>query len=106
MPTPSADRTAAPNRRSATGGRWYRRVERLLLLIALVTLGAFMYTTAEAFLYQALENRALDAILANPRPRPDSSLSPVPSAGLEIGTAIAVSRPAPGSILGRIEIPR
>ena len=96
MSPPSADRRFNTDRVAASASPWYRGVERLLMLLAFVALGAYGYTTAEAFVYQAFENRALDAILAHPRPRNDAGAS-VPSAKVS---------PAPGSTLGRIEIPR
>jgi sortase A len=79
---PHADR---PRRRG------WRALERLLLVIGLVSLGYFAYVVTESYLYQALENRELDAILASAPP-----------------PAVQVSRPrpAPGSMIGRIEIPR
>jgi sortase A len=69
-------------------------VERALLLVAVVSLGYFGYVSIEAHLYQAYENRELDAILASAPPRPASS-----------GGATR-RRPAAGSAIGRIEIPR
>ena len=71
-------------------GVW-RMLERLLLVIGLASLGYFSYVVVESHLYQALENRELDEILASvpahvaPTPRP---------------------HPVPGSAIGRIEIPR
>lgn len=73
-------------------GRLWRALERLLLVIGLVSLGYFAYVVAESRLYQALENRELDAILAS-----------APSAPV---THVPRPRPAPGSMIGRIEIPR
>ena len=73
-------------------GRLWRTLERLLLVIGLVSLGYFAYVVAESRLYQALENRELDAILASAPPAPANHV-PRP-------------RPAPGSMIGRIEIPR
>ena len=64
----------------------------LLLVIGLVSLGYFAYVVAESRLYQALENRELDAILASAPPAREQHV-PRP-------------RPAPGSMIGRIEIPR
>jgi sortase A len=73
-------------------GLW-RALERIFLVVGLVSLGYFAYVVAESHLYQALENRELDAILA-------SAPAPAPT--------VRVPRPAParGSMIGRIEIPR
>jgi sortase A len=73
-------------------GRLWRTLERLLLVIGLVSLGYFAYVVAESRLYQALENRELDAILASAPPAPANH--------------VQRPRPAPGSMIGRIEIPR
>ena len=70
--------------------RW-RALERLLLLIGVVSLGYFAYVVTESYLYQALENRELDAILAG---------APEPA------VHVPRPRPAAGSMIGRIEIPR
>ena len=48
--------------------RLWRALERVLLVIGLVSLGYFAYVVAESHLYQALENRELDAILASAPP--------------------------------------
>jgi sortase A len=71
--------------------RLWRALERMLLVFGLVSLGYFGYVVAESHLYQALENRELDAILASAPP-----------------AAVHVPRPRPavGSLIGRIEIPR
>jgi sortase A len=66
-------------------------LERLFLVVGVVSLGYFAYVVTESYLYQALENRELDAILAS-APAPTVHV-PRPS-------------PAPGSMIGRIEIPR
>ena len=71
--------------------RVWRALERILLLIGVVSLGYFTYVVTESYLYQALENRELDAILAS---------APAPT------VHVARPRPAPGSMIGRIEIPR
>jgi sortase A len=68
-------------------------LERLLLAVAFVCFGYYTYVSAEAYLYQAYENRELDRILASAPAR-----SPAP--------ASAIPRPAPGEMIGRVEIPR
>lgn len=65
-------------------------LERLLLLVAAAALGYFIYVQIETRLYQAMETRELDAILAAGPP-------PAPSRARIV---------APGSVIGRIEIPR
>ncbi len=71
-------------------------LERLLLVVAVLTLGYYTYVSAEAYLYQAYENRELDAIL--------SSAAPPPAA---TGAARAPrARLARGETVGRVEIPR
>jgi sortase A len=89
-PTPG-DSRAWPRRDMAPArGQVSRGIERVLLTIGILSLGYFLYVTIETHLYQAVENRELDAILASaPASRP-------------IGSVI----PAAGSTLGRIEIPR
>ena len=71
--------------------RAWRAIERILLLIGVVSLGYFVYVVTESYLYQAIENRELNAILAS---------APVSS------VHVSRPRPAPGSMIGRIEIPR
>jgi sortase A len=71
--------------------RW---LERLLLIVGVVCLGYYLYVYAEARLYQSFEDQELDAILRTERP----AGAPVP--------ALPREPPAPGSALGRIEIPR
>jgi sortase A len=86
---------ASPARSRGAVSRW---TERLLLVIALVSLGYYSYVTAEAYLYQAYETRELDAILQN---------ATEPPTGAATVTSVR-RRPATaqGSPIGRIEIPR
>jgi len=72
-------------------GSLWRWLERILLIAGLVLLGYYGYVSIETRLYQAVENRELDAILASaPRASAPRRLPP----------------PLPGSTVGRIEIPR
>ena len=87
---------AVPPRRPRTRLRW---LERLFLLVAVVCLGYYTYVSAEAMLYQAYENRELDRILQSGHP-------PLAAAGHEAIPADPRPRPAPGSLVGRLEIPR
>jgi len=77
--------------------RW-SPLERLLLIIGVACLGYYILVSIEAALYQALENRELDAILAS---APAESPTADPRAPLP-----AIPRPLPGAAIGRIEIPR
>jgi sortase A len=71
-------------------------LERLLLAIAIVSLGYYAYVTGEAYLYQAYETRELDAILRSaPAPRP-----------ADAAPASRRAEPKAGSAIGRIEIAR
>ena len=75
-----------------------RYVERLLLAIAVVCLGYYGYVWGETQLYQAYENRELDAILQS---------APAPAATANVtATAPRRAEPTAGSPIGRIEIPR
>jgi sortase A len=69
-------------------------LERILLVVALVCLGYYTYVSAETYLYQAYENRELNAILASAPARTGAS------------AAATRVRPANGEIIGRVEIPR
>ena len=83
--------------------RGLRLLERLLLLIGIVCLGYYIYVTAETALYQAFEARELDAILTSaPVPSPPPASEP----GRPDAPALPRPRPAVGSALGRLEIPR
>jgi sortase A len=72
--------------------RW---LERVLLVIGIASLGYYAYVSAEAALYQAVEDRELDAILAS---GPPPNVIPTRVRG--------TVTPAAGSAIGRIEIPR
>lgn len=76
--------------------RW-RWLERLLLLVAVLSLGYYGYVSAEAYLYQAYETRELDAILRN---APAGVRTPDPA------PVRRRAEPPAGSVLGRIDIPR
>jgi sortase A len=78
--------------------RSLRVLERLLLIFGIICLGYYGYVSAESALYQASETRELDAILATvpPERAPDLVLPAPPTR----------PRPAPGTALGRLEIPR
>ena len=89
---------AAVPRRGA-GWRW---IERILFLIAFVCLTYYGYSVAESHLYQAMENRELDAILASAPPLP----APAAPASVSTPRPRPAPRPAPGSVIGRVEIPR
>jgi sortase A len=71
-------------------------LERILLVVAIVSLGYYTYVSAETYLYQAYENRELNAILAS---GPAHTTPPAAAAGLR-------PRPANGEVIGRVEIPR
>jgi len=80
-----------PRRRTSRARRW---LERLLVLIGVVCLGYFLYVYVEAQLYQSFEEQQLDAILRSEIPADSAAAAPRRRA------------PAPGSTIGRIEIPR
>ena len=83
--------------------RHLRWLERLLLVIGILSLGYYAYVSAEAALYQAFEDRELDAILASGpvAPDPRATILPVLPARAPLR-----ERPARGAAIGRIEIPR
>ena len=85
--------------------RVWRALERLFLVVGLVSLGYFAYVVTESYLYQALENRELDAILAS-GPPPTASAPPSTASAPPPTVHVPRPRPAPGSMIGRIEIPR
>lgn len=74
-----------------SSGRGLVWVERLLLFIGVAALGYFLYVNIETRLYQAFENRELDAILAAGPPSMPLARRPMP---------------APVTAIGRIDIPR
>ena len=77
--------------------RALRWLERLLITIAVVCLGYYGYVSAETALYQAVEERELDKILTSVS-GPDPPATPRQNAHRV--------KPAKGSTIGRIEIPR
>lgn len=78
--------------------RGWRWLERVLLTLGVILLGYYGYVSAEARLYQAFEQRELDAILASAPPSRPAPETAAPAAGRSL--------PAAGSAIGRIEIPR
>ena len=89
---------ARPSRRRGAAARLARAIEVLLLVIGVISLGYFGYVSAESRLYQAYENRELDAILSSKTAPASPTTAPAPRP--------AVHRVANGGVVGRIEIPR
>src|SRR4051812_21326256 len=83
---------AIPRRRR---GRTLRLLERLLIIVGIVSLGYFGYVSLETALYQSFENRELDAILASAPP--SSAVPALPSQPRPRRVA-----PANGAPMGRI----
>jgi sortase A len=102
LPPPDNEWGPLPPHATPRLARRWQWLERLLFVVGFALLGYYGYVTLEARLYQAFENRELDAILAS-APR---------HAGESTATAAdgRVSKrrepPLPGSVIGRIEIPR
>lgn len=99
VPTAPADAWGPlPPHATPPARRGVRRLEQFLLVLGLVCLGYFGYVSLESALYQAFENRELDAILAS---------APAPAAPVAASPVVR-RRPAPanGAPIGRIEIPR
>jgi sortase A len=71
-------------------------LERALLIVGIVLLGYYGYVSAETYLYQAYENRELDAILASAPPRAVTASA----------STVRRRTPANGEAIGRVEIPR
>jgi sortase A len=85
-----------PHSTASRSSRALRWLERVLLTIGVVSLGYYSYVSAESYLYQAFENRELDAILHSRSVKSVSApRTPAPPPRL-----------ASGSPIGRIEIPR
>jgi sortase A len=97
MKTPHTDQSSEGLRRGRPRPAAAVVAERLLATIGIVCLGYYGYVSVEAFLYQRYENQALNAILASAPPSAGTAAAASPGAG---------RRPAPGSTMGRIEIPR
>jgi sortase A len=93
-PTPSNAWGPLPPHASRPPRAWWRWVERLLFVVALLSIGYYGYVTVEASLYQSFETRELDAILQS---------APPPSA---TGTPIRHATVPDGATIGKIEIPR
>ena len=81
-----------PTRSTSIAWRW---LEGALFFVAFICLGWFAYVSVEAHLYQEIENRQLDEILASAPQTPGDVVTPQTRLGV-----------APGGIVGRIEIPR
>jgi sortase A len=98
-PAPSNAWGPLPPHASPPPRRGIRRLERLLLVLGFLSLGYYGYVSAETALYQAVENRELDAILASAPATPNV---------VAAGSTFIPRKPAPaqGARIGRIEIPR
>lgn len=90
---PHAEPVTAPRKGALHGKGVPCFLERILFVIAFVCLGYYGYVQAETFLYQRIENRELDAVLAS------RSADVVNVPGRR-------PYPAAGSTLGRITIDR
>jgi sortase A len=77
--------------------RGWKWLERLLTVVAMLSLGYYTYVTGEAYLYQAYETRELDAILNS---------APPPAPATSFPTSQRRAAVPAGSTIGRIEIPR
>ena len=100
MTPPPIDRWGPlpPHAEPVRRGSRLRWLERLFLLIGVLCLGYYGYVTVEAQFYQAYENRELDAILRSAPARPPAARAASATHRVRI--------PAPGSVIGRVEIPR
>ena len=87
-------------RRVSLVRRW---LERVLLALGIVCLGYYAYVSAETFLYQAYENRELDAILSSRRPAASEGETGAAAATDSAHTTRTVTA---GETIGRIAIPR
>ena len=103
MTAPADARGPLPPQAKGRYQRGLRLLERALLVFGILSLGYYGYVSAESALYQAFENQELDAILASGGSRSVAQRHPVAKAATPSRPG---SRPAKGSPLGRIEIPR
>lgn len=108
---PIDERGPLPPHASPPPRRGLRVLERLLLVVGFLCLGYFGYVSAETALYQAFETRELDAILATAPPVPAIDAAGGKQSGAAISETEVVlptarPRPADGTTLGRLEIPR
>jgi sortase A len=99
LPPHATDRGWHPA--SAATSALLRWLERALLVIAIVCLGYYGYVSAESMLYQAYENRELDALLKR-----DVSAAPSTPTDASTTSQADTNKTARGSTVGRIEIPR
>src|SRR5438093_11357900 len=106
---PGSDR-AAPADIPHGHPRLWRALERLLLVVGLLTAGYYIYVNVETTLYQQLENRELDAILntqvEETAPSTGSASPRAESRGDKAHPTQQRRAPLIGSAVGRIEIPR
>lgn len=105
---PIDERGPLPPHASPPPRRGLRALERLLLVVGCVCLGYFGYVYAETALYQAYEARELDAILAAAPPVAalDATATHSRKETEVVLSAARRPRPADGTTLGRLEIPR
>ena len=98
-PTPTDGPELPPHAQRARG-RALLLLERLLLVIGILSLGYYVYVSAESALYQAYETRELDAILASAAPS-----NGIDGPGVDTSPEARVA-PIAGTPLGRLDIPR
>src|SRR5512134_1193778 len=99
-PTPGDERGPLPPHANPSHSRVLRLLERSLLIVGLVCLAYYGYVSAEAAVYQAYDTLELDAILTS-MPAPTE-----PTLETPIAAEPPRTRPRPGSMIGRLEIPR
>jgi sortase A len=106
-PTPSNDwGPLPPHAHAPARHRLLRVIERVLLAVAVLCLGYYSYVSAEAYLYQRIENRELDAILRSAPAPAAQAVATSGTAGAPAAARRVRQPPRPGAAIGRIEIPR
>ncbi len=105
--------------------KFLTNIRALLLLLGLCGVGYYCYTTCDQYIYQAYQNWAFDQQIAGHRAvtfadyirertpfgflagtKPSEPAATSASAAPSSSTPIEIPRPAPGSLLGRVDIAR
>ena len=99
-PSPEPPPLPTPPSKAASVWSW---LERALIIIGIICLGYYAYVSIETHLYQRMEDRELEELLSTAPAEPEPA--PIPSPSTPVPPP-KVKRPARGSMVGRIEIPR